>query len=183
MRWLAMIVSLPVTVMLAGCGGAEHEDVKSWMAESSKDLRGNVAPLPDLKIPPIVSYDPKGNDDPFSSARIEPEKAESGGTKPDFNRPKEQLEAYPLESLSFVGVVANTKDGKRRALIRVDQVMHHVTVGNYMGENFGRIVEISDAEVKLIETVQDPTGQTRDWVERESSLKLPEGGQGKEARK
>jgi len=178
MRWLKVRMAFPWALMLllAGCGGGAHEDIRKWMEESSRDLRGNVTPLPDLQIPPIVSYDPVGNNDPFSAMRIEPEKADSGGKKPDFNRQKEQLEAYPLESLNFVGVVANTKDGKRRALIRVDQVMHHVAVGNHIGENFGRIVEISDAEVKLIETVQDPTGQTRDWVERESSLKLPDGG-------
>jgi len=169
--------------LLAGCGSGEHEDIRKWMDDSSRDLRGNVAPLPELQIPPIVSYDPIGNNDPFSAMRIEPEKVETGGKKPDFNRPKEPLESYPLESLDFKGVVANAKNGKRYALIMVDNVMHHVAVGQYVGENFGRIVEINDAEVKLIETIQDPTGQTRDWVEKERSLFLPGGGQGKEVGK
>lgn len=185
MRWTACAVGIPCSliILLSGCSRGEHEDIKRWMDESSHDLRGNVAPLPELNIPPIVSYDPKGNSDPFSSARIEPEKVEGGGKKPDFNRPKEQLEAYSLDSLNYVGLLVNAKDGKRRALIKVDQVIHHVAVGSYIGENFGRIVEIGDAEVRLIETIQDPTGQTRDWVERETSLKLLEGSLGKEAQK
>lgn len=180
---LSRVLILASLLGLAACGEGEHEDVKQWMAESSRDLRGGVPPLPELQIPPIVSYDPAGNHDPFSPARIEPEKVESGGKQPDFNRTREPLEAYPLETLSFRGLVTKTKDRQPHGLIMADNVMYQVVIGNYLGENFGRIVQIDDAEIKLIETVQDPSGQTRDWVERESTLRLQESASGKEAGK
>lgn len=183
MRPLCALGLIPAFIFLAGCGSGEHEDIKQWMADSSRDLRGGVPPLPELKPFPIVSYDASNLADPFSAGRIEPEKKETGGKKPDFDRPKEQLENFPLESLSFIGVVSKKKADTRRALILVDGVVYQVGKGNHMGQNFGRIVSVDDEQIKLIETVQDPTGQTRDWVEREMTLQLQEGGQNKEARK
>lgn len=180
-RAWSLLICLPFALM--GCGDGEHEDIKQWMANSSKDLRGNVKPLPELKPFPVVSYDAAALPDPFSAGRIEPEKKETGGKKPDFDRPKEQLEGFPLESLNFIGLVSKKKGDVRRALILVDGVVYQVGKGNYLGQNFGRIVRISDDQITLIETVQDPTGQTSDWVEREVTLQLQEGGRDKEAQK
>ncbi|MBS3935790.1 MAG: pilus assembly protein PilP, partial [Sulfuritalea sp.] len=66
---------------------------------------------------------------------------------------------------------------------QVDGVVYQVGRGNYMGQNFGRIVAITDSEIVLKEIVQDPSGQTSDWVERQMTLQLLEGGQGKESKK
>lgn len=173
------VAGCALILILVGCGGGEHEDVRQWMAESSRDLRGNVPPLPELKPFPITAYNAANKPDPFSAARVEPEKGEDGGKKPDLDRPKEQLESFSIESLSYVGLLKHQKNGSRRALILADRVMYQVGIGHYLGENFGRIIEIDDAEIKLIETVRDPSGQTRDWVERAVSLRLVEGGSGK----
>lgn len=183
MRLFALFASACV-MTLSGCGSGEPEDIKQWMADSSRDLRGRVPPLPELKPFPIVSYDANKEHDPFSPARVEPEKKEGGGKQPDFDRPREQLENFPLESLQFTGVVSKGKGQQiRHALVQVDGVVYQVRVGNYVGQNFGRIVEITDAEVILKETVQDPTGQTNDWVERQATLQLQEGTRGKETAK
>jgi len=92
-----------------------------------------VLPLPEIKPFPIVSYDAGGLLDPFSASKIEPEKKPSSGgsgLKPDFNRFKEPLESYPLESLKMVGVL---KQGKMRsAIILADKTAHTVKIGNYM---------------------------------------------------
>lgn len=169
--------------LLAGCGGGEHEDIKQWMAESSKDLRGKAPPLPELKPFPAVSYSAADQLDPFSPGRVEPEKRGGAGNAPDFNRPREQLENFPLEALSYVGLVSKRKDAARHALIRAEGVIYQVGKGNYLGQDFGRIVEIADTEIALVETVQDPSGQTNDWVERRMTLQLQDGAQGKETKK
>jgi type IV pilus assembly protein PilP len=183
MRASALFICFALASAMLGCSNGEHEDIKQWMADASRDLKGKVPPLPELRPFPIAPYEAKNQVDPFSIARIEPEKKEgSGVNKPDFDRPREQLEAFSLETLQFIGVIRKSKGRDRRALIRADNAIYQVGIGNYMGENFGRIVEISDAELILKETVQDPTGQTTDWVEREATLQLL-GEQGKEAGK
>jgi type IV pilus assembly protein PilP len=181
MRWF----SLPLLLLvLAGCSGGEHEDIKQWMDESSRGLRGRVPPLPELKPFPIVSYSANDQADPFSAKRVEPEKREAGGgTKPDFDRPREQLENFPLEALHFVGVVSKGKGKTHHALVQAEGVIYQAGKGNYLGQNFGRISEITDNEITLKEIVQDPSGQTTDWVERQTSLPLQEGMQDKEAKK
>lgn len=184
MRLLRFVVAGAFAVLLAGCGAGEHEDVKEWMAESSRDLKGNVPPLPELRPFPVVSYDAADKLDPFSAARIEPERKEGAGANmPDFDRPREQLESFPLETISFIGLVSKSKNKARHALVQVDGVVYQVGTGNYMGQNFGRISEITDTEIILKEIVQDPTGQTADWVERQMTLQLQEGAEGKESRK
>lgn len=179
-RGLCLISSL---LLLAACGGSEHEDMKQWMDESSRDLRGRIPPLPELKPFPIVSYEATGLPDPFSPSRIEPEKKEGGGKKPDFDRPREQLEAYPLEAVRFIGLVSKVKGQTRHALVQAEDLIYQVGKGNYIGQNFGRVLDITDNEIVLVEIVQDPSGQTTDWVERQSTLQLQEGAQGKEAKK
>lgn len=170
--------------LLWGCGSGEHEDIRQWMIESSIDMKGRAPPLPELKPFPIVSYEGMRGADPFSDTRLEPEKKEGGGTNmPDFNRPREQLESFPLETLQMIGVISKVKGGARHALIQADGVVYQVGKGNYIGQNFGRIVSVTDSEVVLMETLQDPSGQSSDWVERKSSLQLQEGLQGKEAGK
>lgn len=170
-------------VLLTGCGEGKHEDIKLWMDEASRDLRGRVQALPELKPFPVVSYSSSDQPDPFSVGRVDPERKDTGGNKPDFDRPREQLENYPLESLDFIGVVTKNKSGARHALIQVDGVVYQVGKGNYLGQNFGRIVAINESEVLLVETVQDPSGQSTEWVERDMTLQLQEGLQGKEKAK
>jgi type IV pilus assembly protein PilP len=96
-----------------------------------------------------------------------------GGTginQPDFNRPKEALEEFPLESLKMVGYLYMNKVGY--AVIRAtDNKLYRVKAGNHIGVNFGLIEEVTDTEVKIKETVQDSSG---DWTERMSSLQLIE---------
>jgi type IV pilus assembly protein PilP len=175
---------LLLAAAISGCGDVEHQDIKQWMDESSRDLRGRVKPLPELKPFPLIAYEAQDQMDPFSANRVEPEKREGGGgARPDFDRPREQLENFPLESLQFIGLVSKTKSKHRHALVQVDGVVYQASKGNYMGQNFGRIVAITDTEIILKEIVQDPSGQTTDWVERQMTLQLLDGTAGKESNK
>lgn len=186
MKMLYRLCLILLLGSLAACGGGEHEDIKQWMDLSSKDMKGGIPPLPELKPFPVVSYDANDLADPFSPVRAEGErKAGAGANQPDMDRPREQLENFPLESMDFIGVVNKLKSKSRYAMIKVDGVVYQVTKGNYMGQNFGRILEVKDTEIILKEVVQDPTGQSADWVERQMTLQLQEGvqGKGKESKK
>ena len=82
---------------------------------------------------------------------------------------KEPLEAFPLEQLKMVGTLQQGSD--TYALVRADKTLYRVKKGNYMGQNFGLITDVTDAEIKLKEIVQDSAG---DWAERQSVLPLLE---------
>ncbi len=155
---------------LAACGGEEHEDLRQWMKESSKDFRGRIPPLPQIKSFPPVAYSAGDLLEPFNAAKIEPERKAGGGAlKPDFDRRREPLESYPIESLRMVGIIMKGK--MVHALILADKNLHQVKIGNYMGQNFGIITDVSETEVKLKELVPDSLG---DYTERTSTLQLQE---------
>ena len=86
-----------------------------------------------------------------------------------MERRKEALESIPLDSMSMVGLM--DRGGRRVALIKVDKLLYQVGVGQYLGQNFGRVTRISEHELVLREIVQDPAG---DWVERQATLQLQE---------
>jgi type IV pilus assembly protein PilP len=154
-------------LLLAGCGGQSHQDLRAWMAEQGKGVRGRLDPLPQLKPYEPFAYNAFDLPDPFKPRKIEPTK---GGSKlsPDLTRRREPLEGYPLESLSMVGTLA--KDKVTYALVRTpERDIYQIKSGNYLGQNFGVVTAITDTEVKLKELVQDGAG---DWTERTSALQL-----------
>ena len=172
MMRLLLIAIIPL--LLTACAGEEHTDIKQWMKDATKDMRGQVPPLPEVKPFPVVSYDGTDLVDPFRSSRVDPaKKAGGGGVKPDFERRKEELERYPLDALKFVGLLRNDK--MLYAVIVAGGRIYRAKVGNYMGQNFGMIADIQaspgldEGRLILKEQVQDATG---DWAEIETTLEL-----------
>jgi type IV pilus assembly protein PilP len=173
MRKLLIITSV---ALLAACDGGEHRDLQQELQEMTKDMRGRVEPLPTVKPYEPYAYASFDIAEPFAPAKIKLDgKGERGqGANVDVanfhqNRPKEPLEAYPLESLKMVGTMIRARD--THALVRADAGLFRIRVGNYLGQNFGLVTKISDGEIVLKELIQDGTG---DWTERNSSLLLQE---------
>ena len=163
---------IALALLLAACGGGEYQDLKEELKQLTADLHGKVAPLPVVKPYEPVPYKAFDLPDPFSSSKIElvtKVAGSGGGLKPDLNRPKEPLEAFPLESVKVVGMLKQAK--QTFALVRADTTVYRVKVGNYIGQNFGLITDITDSQVQLRELVQDASG---DWAERVSTLQLQE---------
>lgn len=170
----ARILALGCAVLLAGCGADEHGDLKKELAELTKDFRGRVEPLPQVKPYEPVPYTGEGQVDPFRAERIEVAQARRGGGNAKLieeqrKRPPEPLEAFPLESIQMLGTI--TQDKQTFALVKAGPNLYRVRKGNYMGQNFGVITAIDEAQISLKELVQDSGGE---WVERTSSLQLVE---------
>ncbi len=166
------ILVIACTVLLASCGGEQYGDLKEELNRLTKDLPRKVDPLPVVKPYEAVPYEAAALPDPFGPAKIELVAKTSAGTskfKPDEKRPKEPLEAFPLESLKMVGVL---QQGKQTfGLVKADATLYRVRAGNFLGQNFGLITHVTESEIKLRELVQDASG---DWNERASALQLQE---------
>lgn len=169
MRHIPLAAAL-CCVVLSGCGGEQHSDLRQFVKESENLPRGRIPPLPEAKIYEPFAYNAFDLTDPFKPRKIEPPKtaAAGGGVQPDLNRRREPLEAFPLESLKMVGTLQQKKDVF--ALIKApDNNLFRVKSGNYVGQNFGRIVEVSESTIKLKEIVQDSGGN---WEEKDQTLLL-----------
>jgi type IV pilus assembly protein PilP len=168
-------IAFTAALALGGCGADEHGDLKEELNQLTKDLRGRVDPLPQVRPYEPVPYTAEGQVDPFRPERIEVAQgrgAASASTsliEEQKKRPPEPLEAFPLESIQMLGTITQAKE--TFALVKAGPNLYRVKKGNYMGQNFGVITEIDEAQISLKELVQDSTG---DWVERMSSLQLVE---------
>ena len=162
-RWLTLLCA---SVVLASCGGENHQDLRAWMAGQGKGEKGKLEELPKMKPYEPFAYNAFDLPDPFKPRKIEP--AKGGKLAPDLARRKEPLEAYPLEALNMVGTLA--KDRTIYALVRTpEKDLYQIRAGNYLGQNFGVVTSVTDGEIKLRELVQDGAG---DWTERSSTLQL-----------
>ena len=163
------IVLIMLALSLNGCGSNGGDDLDSFMQDAAKDMRVRVEPLPEVKPYTPIQYNQDSLlNDPFRARKAT---SKSGNLQPDLNRPKEALEAFPLEGLKYVGSLSKSK--LQYALIKTpDKNIQQVKIGNYMGQNFGIVTEINENAVTLKEIVQDEL--SGDWVERSTSIGLQE---------
>jgi len=170
------LILMAGVALLAACGGEEQGELRQELAAMTKDLRGKVDPLPQVRSYEPVPYKGESMLDPFVPGRIVVAQAAGtgggggGGVQPDLNRPKEPLEAFPLDAIQMVGTLAQNKD--MYALVRAGTNLFRVKKGNYMGQNFGLITAVEEGQINLKEVVQDSGG---DWVERSTMLQMSEG--------
>jgi type IV pilus assembly protein PilP len=168
------IVVSAALLALAGCS-SEMDELKQFVKESEKGLPRRIEPLPPVKPFEPFTYEGFDLPDPFKPRKLtEKRDGPASALAPDLNRRKEPLEAFPLEQLKMVGTLSQGKDVY--ALVRADKTLYRVKKGNYMGQNFGLITDVTENEIKLKEIVQDSAG---DWAERQSVLPLLEETGGK----
>jgi type IV pilus assembly protein PilP len=171
---LARLLVVSAAASIAACSGDEHSDLKQELNQLTKDVRGKVAPLPQVRPYEPVPYTAEAAVDPFRPERIDVAASGTVGASasklaPDPNRSKEPLEAFPLESIQMLGTI--TQNRETFALVKAGSNLYRVKKGNYMGQNFGVITAIDEIQIALKELVQDAGGE---WVERSSALQLVE---------
>jgi type IV pilus assembly protein PilP len=165
-RWIAPAVA---AAALSACGGAT-DDLRAYIDEVKARPGGRIEPLPQIQPAPTFAYEAGVRRSPFvpdaPQRRVSNDPNAVDG--PDRNRPREFLEQFPLDTLKMVGTLAD-----RRAsfgLVQTtDGLVHRVTVGNHLGQNYGRVIAISDSEIQLVEIISDGLGG---YLERPAAIAL-----------
>lgn len=168
------VIGLLVILSMVGCS-AGFDEVQSQMAAIRQKPRGKVDPSPEFTPMPIFTYAAHQLRSPFSPPLGEEQVLQSTGKKvePDISRPQEYLERFNLEALRMKGTLQKPDGaGPLYALVEDSNGgVQRVRIGNYLGKNQGRIVDITATQVAIVEVVPDG----RDgWVERPRTLTLSE---------
>ncbi len=151
----------------AGCSGGQS-DLQKWIAETKKKPGGRIQALPgsealrDLRVQRRASmrspFQPQGPNSGNGQA----------GVRPSSRRNREFLEGFSLDTLKMVGTfkvgsnfygLVQSKDG----------LVHKVQPGNYLGQNDGKVTEITGGKISLVEIIPDGLGG---YIERPASLAL-----------
>jgi type IV pilus assembly protein PilP len=171
------LVAVMAVALLAGCGASQQDEVQEWMNQQRAQTRPKVQPIPEPKKFSPQAYTQETAFDPFSNQKLtqalKRETTQSTSSAallaPELSRRKEPLEGFPLDAMSMVGSLV--KQGQPVALVRVDNLLYQVRPGNYLGQNYGKITKVGEADVVLREIVQDAAGE---WIERTATLQLQE---------
>lgn len=171
LSWFAP--GLLALVALSGCSG-ESDELREWMEQQRREVKPNVTPLEAPKKFNPEQYAGGEAVEPFSNQKLtvavkQEARQPSSLLASELNRRKEPLEAFPLDSMTMVGSVS--KEGRPLGLLKVDNLLYHVRVGDHIGQNYGRITKITETDIGLREIVQDAAGE---WVERQTNLQLQE---------
>jgi type IV pilus assembly protein PilP len=171
LAWLAACAG--ALLVLTACS-ADQQELSQWTEQQRKEVKPDVQPiLPPKKFNP-QPYKAAELVEPFSLQKLtvavkQEARQPNSALTAEINRRREPLEAYPLDSVSMVGTV--TKQSKPFALLRVDNLLYQAKLGDYLGQNYGKIIKITETDVSLREIVQDATGE---WTERVSQIQLQE---------
>lgn len=171
MCFFKYVVFAIFAIAVSACSSSKYSDLDKYVADVKKRTKGSIKPLPEITPPPSITYDAAELRDPFTPYADEPKEEHAPpGLTPDANRTREALEVFPLDSLSFVGTLQ--KDSNFWGLVQApDDSIHRVSVGNYMGKNYGEILSITESTIVLKEIVSNGQGG---FIEREASLALTE---------
>jgi len=166
------------SLVLSGCSGGNGEELQKWMADQRNLSRPKIVPIAEPKVFKPQPYDQLAAMDPFSKDKLTQALQRDGGQSvansalvaPELSRRKQALEAFPLDAMVMVGSMV--RNGQPVALVRVNNLLYQVRPGDYLGQNYGRVMKIDETEVALREIVQDAVGE---WIERTAALQLQEG--------
>ena len=154
---IKLITGLSLLGFLGGCG-QEMTDLQSYVSSIKERNPAAIEPIPAIK--PYVRFVYPGHElDPFDASSVRSAKVEQpeNSVVLDENRVPEYLEGFPLDSLKMVGTVC--KDGQLWALVRVPEgAVHRVKPGNYIGKNHGKVTEVEETSMGLLEIVENGFG-------------------------
>ncbi len=168
-------IAAVLAVTLTACSGNNTEDLHAYAEQVKARQHARVEPLPEFTPYETHLYQALNDRDPFTvPVRSQPRstiaQSSNNGLSPDFNRAREPLESEPLDSLRMVGTLE--RGHISWALVRMsDSTIHRVQPGNYLGENHGKIIRVTESEVEVSEIVPDGLGG---WMERQAALGLSE---------
>ena len=163
-------ISITLSVLLTAACSKETNDLYEFIEQTKSTNVGSVKPIPQFEPYESFTYSAGDMRDPFvPNVELDEDKAlAADALRPDQGRPKQPLEAFPLDTLAMVGILE--QQANQWALIKDPQnIVHRIQIGNYMGKNEGRVTEINESNIRLIEIIPDGIGG---YVEREASIAI-----------
>ncbi len=159
--------------IVAGCSSPRDEELHAWMKKVRSDAPPAIASVSEPSVLQPITCHAADQVDPFSQIKItEAASATSiNGALPDPQRAREPLESYPLDSLRMVGSLQ--RRGQAVALVQADKVLYQVRRGDHLGQDQGKVIDISESAIDIQEVVQETTGT---WTTRKVQLSI-HGGQ------
>lgn len=172
LRGLFLLAVLVLSsTLLVSCSNNEFSDLDQFMSETRAQPGGVMTPIPPFKTYTAFSYSATTLRSPFDrpiEIREITQLQSVSTVKPDENRPREFLEQFTFDSLSMVGTLSRA--GVDWSLLRDPEGgVHRVRVGNFLGRNHGKIVEMAASYVAVVEIVSDGN---EGWVERPRTIKM-----------
>jgi type IV pilus assembly protein PilP len=169
-RKFSLISPLLLVLLVTGCQQKEKENLSQFVADAGNMKAKEIEPLPNIKPVEVFAYSAQEFAEPFNVENLKPKQVVSArsGVGPDTNRRREPLENYPLDSLTMVGTLF--RDNERRVVIKTPEgAVQTAVVGNYIGQNYGKIEAIDENEIVVKEQVLNSAGT---WVGRDASIKV-----------
>lgn len=166
---LRSILVTAAAALLTACG-SDTSELRSYIDQIKARPGGRIEPLPEPRPAPTFTYEAGDRRSPFvpDQQQERPSDNPDAVQGPDPDRPREYLEQFPLDTLSMVGTL--NLDGTTYALVQTqDGLVNRVAVGNYMGQNYGRVTNITESEIELVEIVPDGLGG---FIERPAGVGL-----------
>jgi type IV pilus assembly protein PilP len=146
---------LLITVVLAGCGGGQS-DLLKYIDQVKAKPGGRIEQLPQIEPYKVFSYEASTLRSPFLPDRPAG-RAGASGPRPEAARPKEYLEQFPIDTLAMTGTISLGR-GTYGLVQTQDGLLHKVLPGNYIGQYDGRVVAVTQSEIKIEELVPDGIG-------------------------
>lgn len=157
--------------LLVACSDQHLGDLQNYVSDV-KARKGKIDPLPEFEQIPQFVYQSNDMKDPFATwkAEVAPvaRNKNSSDLYPDAQREREELEAFPMDTLRMMGVM-EMKNVRWGLVKDSDGIVHRVKTGNYMGQNFGKITSVGPEDIVLVEIVPNGLGG---WERRQASLTL-----------
>ncbi len=160
-----LLIVCSLVVALTACTRSDSE-LRTWVAKVKAEPAPPLEPLPVMKQFESFEYAAQDLRDPFSPPV--PDRNAGSGPRPDPDRRKEVLEAFPLDSLDMAGTLGSGKS-LVGLLTAPDKVTYRVRPGNYLGQNDGRVIAVYEDRIELVELVPDGAGG---WLERQAKIAL-----------
>ena len=159
--------------LLSACGGGSMEDLEQFISETKQAHHGAIEPIPIFPEFQTFAYAADDSRDPFAP---QTELTDSlalenySGPRPEPTRQREPLESYPVDALEMVGLLQQRK--QTWGLVRdPDGAIHRVQPGNYAGKNHGKIIQVSETNIQIVELVPDGLSG---WINRDAQLAMAE---------
>jgi len=167
LRWIVMLAAIAA---VSGCGrsvtSGDPDNLETWVAAEKAKPAPPLDPIPVMQQFETFLYNDQGMRDPFAPPLDT--RSASSGPRPNPDRRKQPLEAYPLDSLNMVGTLGGGTN-LVGLVMSPDKVTHRVTPGTYLGQSDGKVTAVQPDKIVITELVADGAGG---WIERPASIAL-----------